>query len=398
MGIEHTTFINVVSLVSMVILAVLLTMQWTGPMLNEVPIIVIMIWILLSTQSTSYCICCTGTEPHPHHMVHSSGIGGGGDTEPTNVDIPAVADIISVSDIGDDDDDDGPPNHHPPTHQWNNLKNCNKEAFYLFYSILSAVLLLASIFADVRNYYVSFFIRVVVLVLIFTLIILLVVSPSTCSQFSITDNSFIIIRITLYHVLWFMNHYKGLTERVLEMNYSNSLQIVASSGGGAATTTKKKKVKVIPPTTPLGTLSELDRITSTIDVSSTSSKKGGRRRRDEPLLPKSDSDSDDSSDSGDDEGEEGRLIKHIKKLVKLNQFYGGAWFSWKNRSYNRNILRIIDLARTIWVLSVSPLFLVVLVPIEAIWLLYHIRKNTSELLESNKITGILSYEYDYLNK
>ena len=98
-------------------------------------------------------------------------------------------------------------------------------------------------------------------------------------------------------------------------------------------------------------------------------------------------------------------IDNIKMgfIEKLNRYYySGSWtgsiLSWKNRNYNKNILRIVDMTRTLWVLAVSPYWLLPLVPIQIIWLLYHIRKNTSELLEAYKITEILSYEFNNKNK
>jgi hypothetical protein len=224
LGLAHDTLINVFAIISIVVLLIVYAMQWTYPMRNEIPLIIIMIWFLLSTQGNTYCICC-----NDQHNMHQEAV---------------VGQMVIVKQEKEDDTMIVTTATHHHHHQdatnggeevffvfalWQSLtKDCYKENFTFLYSLLGVFLLISSIFTSLRNYYVAFLNRVASIVLVLILILLLVIAPSSCSYFS-TNNTFIaILHATLYHIVWFTNYYKTMTEQILVSDYAQAINLIKS--------------------------------------------------------------------------------------------------------------------------------------------------------------------------
>jgi hypothetical protein len=74
------------------------------------------------------------------------------------------------------------------------------------------------------------------------------------------------------------------------------------------------------------------------------------------------------------------LIQLITNIA--SDYYKDFWLtrlvSWKNRYYREVINYVIDIARTIWILTICPIYLI-FVGIVILWILYYIRINSNEL-------------------
>ena len=434
LGLPHSTVINGLSLVSLVVLALLAMMQWTYPVSNEVPVIVLLVWIMLSTQGNSaYCLCCDH-----HHLsttTTSSTITTAAKTlelpapNATNATVVVVApgasnnETIEESTIVDDDrprseDDDvviedsgedaqgaseSTRLHSDGQYVMNawlaHVHGCRRESLVWLYAALALVMLAASLLADLRYFYLAFVMRLAVALLVVVLLLLLAISPASCSQFNASDSFTLILRITLYHVLWFMNQYKDVTELVLLMAYSQGLRF-SNLVTGHRKNNNNNRLSIWSgrggdhkPDTPCGVMLALDANAARLrrrqynehHQHSEANNRGDVAIAVERATPH------DVSQAG----------AHLEALLTLlvdeghQLYYSGAWLantlSWKHRAYGHRLYQLIGLARTVWVLVVPSLLMLVLAPLLAAWLLYHIALNKRELRHACKHTGLIEF-------
>jgi hypothetical protein len=338
-------------------------------MSNEIPVIIFLLWILLSTHAGVYCICCQEGQ-------HSTGVG-------TTEGLVVHQEVIHSTNFE---------HHHEDDSLLISLKSvandCHKENFSFLYSILSIFLLLSALFTDLKNYYIALWNRVVTIFLIFLLVTLIVVSPSTCSQFSTTERFDVILRLTFYHILWFVNQYKKITEDTLLVSYTHGMHLIESEG--LVKKNRRTKYTYKQTETPISILTELNN-TETIPTSSPPRKK---KKQYTNLLGASDDEDDD--EEGDD-NEENRInwknmemIYVFKKMMKANEYYYQRLLSWKNRDYNKRIRHIIDVALTVWVLLIIKYWIFFVIPLQLMWLFYQINRNIKEIIDIHKYVKLLS--------
>lgn len=243
-GPRYETLIDGLAVVAIVALAILLLMRWTYPMSNEEPLIILLLWILLSSRITpDHCFCCHGGGGAggrglvldgvderlllPHH--HQGAPGGMPDPNATGLASAHPADAANQHLTGGAEGAAGPAGEADYlVEAWQAaFEDCRPESFNFFYSLLCAVLLGVAFFSELRNYWVSLAFRLTTVLVIALVLLLLVVSPSLCSKFSITvEDSFVtVVRITLYEVLWWLNKKKRVGERILQSEYSDALQM-----------------------------------------------------------------------------------------------------------------------------------------------------------------------------
>jgi hypothetical protein len=400
-GARYEAFIDVMAIVGVILLIISRVTRWSYPMSFEECLIILLLWVILSGRiSHTHCFCCGG------HRAHSTAL------------IEDSVEMVAVGIERRRDDDDF------MLEVWQLfVKECHPESFNFVYSLLCVVLVAASFFTELRNYYVSLLFRLSTVCLIALVGLLLVVSPSLCSKFSIHESFVTLMRITLFEILWFCNVMKRLTERVLVLHYSEAL----------AMTTERLSTLTQPHTftTPRSLFLELGRLCKQLaQLYGEAPVKKSRHRpllaEKEPvykerhtlLLPLNAGEENGGEEGGEedvypervsvakprrekkavrkaDQGEtavEETLTDIVCQLATLSQrhkeTYLGSAMSWKNRGYGENLLHIIDLAHTVWLLIVCPLWLV-LAPLEILWLLYYIYQNTRETRETYKLLRLL---------
>jgi len=425
-GSRYETFVELITIATVIVLVIVLAMGWTYPMSNEEPLVILLLWVLLSSRiSTTHCFCC-------HSGVEVSTLSITDDAVPMEVeDMEEVAAAALVV---------GAEKHHKKKEKdfimesWEFLvSDCRLETFNFIYSLLCVILVMASFFTELRNQYISLLFRASTVVLIAILVLLLVVSPSLCSKFSITHSFISILRITLFHTVWFLNHHRRETERLLALQYSEALTMTTET-----LRAQDKMVTRAPHryTTPRALFLEITRLCKRLAAiyspepaplppPTPTRKKGVKKRlpitRKEAhtlLLPlkggKHRDDSDEESneeDEQEEEEEDAERVSQEKKKPKPRlgvmeetltdivcemaavsnshkESYLSGTISWKNRSHSKHLLHIIDLAHTVWILIVCPHWLL-LAPVELLWLLYSIRVSKNETLETLKLVKLL---------
>lgn len=396
LGVSYVTLINVFAIITLVVLVAVQAMQCTYPMSNELPVIIFLLWVLLSTHAGVYCICCAGAS---HTMAH-----GSAQQQHVVVHNESVKSGIAVH----VEENRWQSKHLQLPHEEESVfvtlhsisQACHQENFAFLYSTLSVILLLVALFTDLRNYYIALFNRIMTMFLLFLLIVLIVVSPSTCSQFSDQDKFYVILRLTFYHILWFTNHYRKITEDTLLISYTSGIHLIKE-----ANLLKESKLSKLfqqqPHETPLSVLYQFEFVGKSLDDSvasattSTPVKRSKIKKKLTNLLHTSDDHEDEEKQSIDTEEmieqEKRENIASIyRKLDKTNAVYYAGLLSWKNRDYNKKLRYIIDIAQTIWVLLVIKYWLFILLPLQMIWLLYHINRNINEILQLHKFVKILT--------
>ena len=301
------------------------------------------------------------------------------------------------------------------------ITDCKEESFNFIFSVLSIILAISAFLTDCSNYYLSILFRVITIVLLPVALLFLILIPSACAQFSGMDNVLIQIRVTLFHAVWFINHYRRLTERKLTGDYSNSLQsvtevVLTSEGGGG-----RKKTKGLPRehayTTPDALFNDLQymrgfllqrgefqNFSGSSPQQVTSQKQVVKRNvsllvgdEDEASMPHHH-----HPTPPQPTDKESLVSPYMTKMADLNYKYI-TLLSWKNRTFGKNLLRLIDLSQALWILLVCSWWLW-LVPLEFLWLLYCVHTNTNEIESSNNYATMISLYtstesqniYDYL--
>ena len=418
LDVSHDVVINYVAVATLIVILISRSLRWSWPLLVEDTFIVILVWILLGDLIGFHdwhhhtMMMLQQQVPEPDAVIHALS------------EEAAVAAVSAVGAAG-------------ATHrlmysvaQW--TQDQNEVGLELLYSLLVLAMLVCSLLTDVRNYVVSLFFRMMTVLLLVPVILL----PSSCNRFKHLDLNVIILKITLYNILWYYNNVKRLTERVLENNYTTGLDALwllwqeeqrsGDSGKGrrrgrlreARRDATEAARSLDKPATPVELLDRMKRLCRPYEEELTELTSVPRRRRRTkrsaesrgPLNPLRDSDEeaeessdDDGDDEEDDAAEETALERETRKdrlrlmtqqkgvLVDLCQVSDSYWtrlLSWKNRTYTRNMMRVVDLVRTAWILVICPLYLV-LVLLQVLWCLWHIRTNTTEIRESNKMCKLL---------
>lgn len=372
---RYESLLDLLAIIGVIGLVIVLSMRWTYPMSNEEPLIILLVWILLSSRITAtHCFCCRPPAP-------------------TGLDAAALAAEGAVV------------HHHAPVDPeevdfmlaaWQLLVDeCRAESFNFVYSLLCVVLVLASFLTELRSYWVSLLFRLVSGVLLGAVVLLLIVSPSLCSKFSIrVDDGFATVaRITLFNCIWWINHYRRATERLLESDYAEA----------ALHTTERLATKSDAPqrrtTTPRGLFLYIAKLVRYLDTSEsaaqpvaplTTTSTPARH----PLLPLARADDELRGLPPRLEPERAvgeTLAEILAGLAQLSHAYSSGLLSgvvsWKNRAHSKHVLHLLDLAHTVWLLVVCPHWLL-LAPLEILWLLYYVRLNTCELYETRRLVAL----------
>lgn len=452
-GSRYESLADLAAVVFVILLLIVWSMRWTYPMSIEEPIIIILIWIILSSRiSDRHCFCCRGHRPgpiapplpHPNHTHHHH-------HHQVEVEEAGVA-VVGAEHHHhhDGDHDEGP---DMMLEVWQLLiDDCHLESFNFVYSLLCVILVLVAFCTELRNYYISLLFRLTTAALVAILLILLVVSPSLCSKFDISDSVITLARVTLFLAIGWINKYRRATERYVAHDYCEVVNVTTETLT-LANTELPSYLMTNKFNTPRDLFLHFSRLARFLarqyNEDGGREKKSSKRRRkkggggkksandDDMDLPLGRAEIDDDGDEDEeDEEDEGRFSRRRDKeqsrlkvttgermmgseeeeenvgetmsdiLVHLYNFsnrykqnyVSGVW-CWKNRAHSKHLLHLIDLAYIIWLLIVCPQWLL-LAPLEIVWLLYYVRLNTTELRETRKFvalqTAVLSKSTEFV--
>lgn len=355
LGLEPEALVQAVALITLVLLGVVLALRWTQPFGNEEPVIILMLWIVISTVP-AVCVCCH------HHDSHSHSLALVAPTESAGSLALAPGEVVihmerTQAPTRDDDEDDNVFEEF-----WASATHgCRQENFDLLFTLLALGLVVAAYCTELANYYATLFFRLVTVTLLFLLVVLLVLAPSTCARFSLHDLLLQLTRATLYHALWWLTQYKRLAERALATDYSESLVTMAPLLRARETHAHLRKLLVRDAgDTPAVLFDGVARLgeylgQQPLSPAGAHSSSPVTRREARPvaldeeaqraLQARSEAAADDAA-----------MQRATTKLVDISEG-ADAVLSWRNRDYSKHQLRLIDLARTVWVLLVCPAFL-----------------------------------------
>lgn len=330
--IYHDFILNYAVIASLVILLISRSMRWTWPIFIEETLIVILLWILLSSLLGAFHSLCA---EHNETMA------------------------LTIEELG----------------------LCDLTLFNMIYSFICLLLVLSAFFIDIRPYFISCLFRFIGLLCLLLIIIL----PSSCNRFQWIHPNELIIKITLYNIIWYYNSQRRNTENALFSIYKLTtlgMQHTIASAGYQLNVQQQqrrhinqRKVKELPLNHPAILFDRIQQISRYIE---------------EYIEP-------DLRNESQDKMTENKLLLQKQynvfiDLVHLNQqYYSNTYLffilSWKNQSYTKQLIYIIDIARTVWILIICPFYLP-LVIIELIWTLWYIRQNVIELRDLRAITKL----------
>lgn len=334
---QRDLILNYTAMASLVIVFISRSLRFTWPIYIEESLIVILLWVLLSNLLGAFHSVCMA------YKGKESASGGGSQDEEGHTMMALTIEQIGL---------------------------CDLAFFNTIYSFVCILLAIAAFLIDFKPFFLSLLFRIIG-ILSFLLVILL---PSSCNQFQWLHPSELIIKITLYNIVWFINSHRRNTEQVLYGLYrlaTLSLQYRITNAGypicRQRASLRRVKENTLPSITHPVLLFERTQqimrcIEEYVEVD----------LRDESVL----------------EGDTLLLQREVgvyMNMMRLQRRYNQDTYllrilSWKNRAYTANVLYLIDVARTLWILLICPFYLP-LVFFEIAWSLWHIRQNAMELKE-----------------
>jgi hypothetical protein len=353
---QRDLILNYTAMVSLVIVFISRSLRLTWPIYIEESLIVILLWVLLSNLLGAFHSVCMAYKGKAMGVVmeaaaatttrtteeEEGGFGVGGEQGHNMM-------VLTIEQIG----------------------LCDLAFFNIIYSFVCILLAISAFLIDFRPFFLSLLFRIIG-ILSFLLVILL---PSSCNQFQWLHPSELIIKITLYNIVWFMNSHRRNTEQALYGLYrlaTLSLQYRITSAGyhicrqRAATLRRGKEILLPSITHPVLLFERTQQMMRCIEEYIEPD------MRDKPVI----------------EGDTLLLQREVgvyMNMMRMQQRYNQDTYllrilSWKNRAYTGNVLYLIDVARTLWILLICPFYLP-LVFFEIAWSLWHIRQNAMELKE-----------------
>ncbi len=358
LGITRQQLITYYSLFSIIILICLRQQTITAPIAIADGLIVIFFWLLLGNLLVIDCQCCVSGDP--------------------------------------------------------NSLSCFWQNNQLLYSLLCVALMFISFLFNSSNYYLSIVIKTFGI----GLIIFVPVVPITCNQFLLQTADINIIKLSLFITMWLVYRRLRLTEIVISNEYMKSIAILKSyseyknifensSSSTKSTKKPKKAAKImkndddddnndsemedsvkIDYTIPSNLFSEIERHHRSLTIGRVNNKK---RSNDSAMTMMM------TTPTPKDTTFEVQLKKFLEIHDIHRLHYDNKYFSWKNRYYDTQLLFILDLASTIWILTVCPLYLF-FIAIQFVVLLYNITETNTELQTLEMKISFMDYIWDIKNR
>lgn len=335
LGIGQRDLLTYFSLFSLVLLVFSRYNEWSFPLIIEDALIILFAWVLLGNllyTSESVCFCCGGDST-----------GG------------------SVA--------------------------CFWQDNHILFSFLCVGLLILSFLIDIRNYYLSIITKTFAILLL----LFLPIMPVSCSQFRFIELDISILKIALFITIWFIYRYMRLIEVVITNEYLKSIAILESYATYKTIYKKQenqqqqqqqqqKQVFDIP----VNLFHELDQINNIINNSRLSRKIENNKKNN----------NNNNKSNGNGTTVFYTQLENMKEVYNLhNTHKTQRYVSWKNRYYNNNLLFILDLTSTIWILVICPAFLPFVI-LQLFILLYNIKQAKLELQSLVKIVKYMDTLYE----
>ena len=341
LGITRQQLITYYSLFSIVLLVALRYQSLTAPIIIEDALIIIFFWLLLGNLLLVDCQCCATGDP--------------------------------------------------------NSLSCFWQNNQLFYSILCLVLMFLSFLFNSTNYYLSIIIKILGMILL----LFLPVIPITCNQFLLQTLDINIIKLSLFIIMWLIYRRLRLTEIVISNEYMKSVAILKSyshyksifESSSSSSSSNKKNYDIeqgedegsliIDYTIPSNLFSEIIRHGVLTD-NHVADGGGINKKKNKPT----------TATSATFEVQ----LTNFQEVCRIHRHHSERrYFSWKNRYYDTQLLFILDLASTIWILTVCPLYLF-FIAIQFVVLLYNITETTTELRSLEKKISFMDYIWEMGNR
>ena len=387
---DRDMILNYVAVFTIIILYISYALKLTWPMRIEEALIIILIWSLLGNLGVGYVhheVSCD--EPLDHHHddpLHPYGAAATAE----DVENEGAAVVIHTT-----KDDAVPP--QPMSVMAAIRTPCGWSFFNIYFSLLCIVCSLLAFLCDTNSYCFSFLCRAGAMIL--TILIFLV--PIACNRFRLMTIDVLILKITLYNIVWNMNRFKGITENLIGENYAKGIQIIkpyirpSLSSSSKPRRNKRRTTEddddddeddegvrdydydyqdvQLAEKSPDTIFRELTEIQAGLSKRKQKAARGGNPSpsNHDKLLTRKDQ-------------QKPQQITQFEQLSKTNKRYRSCCFSsWKYLSYKASIITLIDFSRTIWILAICPIYLFTVIVLLA-WLAYYIQQNICELDATNK--------------
>jgi hypothetical protein len=227
---RYQTLLDLLAVFLVVVLVLVWQLRWTYPLSNELPLLILLLWIVLSSRiSPTHCFCC---HEHHHHADTETAVTGAlaaaADGNLTTGEDAAAAAVAVVTAAHHHTPPPSDPDDDFLMESWRwAMADCRAEHFNFFFSLLCLVMVLCAFLTELRSSLGSLLFRLSTAVLVAVVAVLFFVSPSLCSRFSIElgDSFVTVARITLFEALWALNRYARGCERLLSRAYQHSVLI-----------------------------------------------------------------------------------------------------------------------------------------------------------------------------
>ena len=309
--------------------------KWSFPIAIEDGLIVVFFWVLLSSLVTGDCTCCTTPTP-----------------------------------------------------------GCFWQENQVLYSMLCVALMLCSFLFDARLFPLSLLFKV----LSVALLLFVPLVPISCNQFNMNQVSIAILKFSLFVLVWFVQRRQRLTEALISNEYLKSMSILRSydhykrlfvdpSGDRQRAqrrleedTAEWRSEEMHVPVYMFARLERLEH-----DVLQYQKQQQQQQQQQQK--------------TGAQEDRNVAFEMQTRKLSDLCQVHRAQrsynrFFSWKNRHYDTRLLFLLDLAGTIWILTVCDWFLF-FIALQLCVVYYRIAINTRELRQVTKLVKFMDYVYEH---
>ena len=419
--------LNLVSVITAFVLLISISYNLTWPFRVEEALLIIVLWSLIGNFATRKLLDCPlpdeeegeGIEeghhhhdPHSHHAMAMDG--------PTDNNRTAIDTVPSPPAYALEEEEEAT---SFLASMWHDRSGCHETwgMFGIYFSILCLFGLLFSLLCDVNNRVIAFLFRVMAVLIA----LLVFVVPIRCNRFRVIPTQILIFKLTLYMLVWNANKYLRITEHMLEHTYRTATELVQPiyrrfkstpppmsrngvegvGGGSPSSPSQNRQAHRGAAREPVHARPRHKRKKkkhhSSYSSSSSSSMEasdsdGEDDRHTRSYLDTEEEDETHAIFEGVSKLErslgrvetaspyEARQFKNYLRVSKINSRSKGYGFlSWKNRRYGKNIICLIDIARTIPILAICPIALSIAVLV-LFWLVYCTRANVDELQATNR--------------
>ncbi len=266
--------------------------------------------------------------------------------------------------------------------------DCFWQQNQVLYSMLCVALMLFSFVFDARLFLLSVLFKGVAVALL--LVVPLV--PISCNQFNLSDVGLVVLKFSLFVLTWFLQRRQRLTEALLSNEYLKSMAILRGYAlykrlfeykGDKGRAEKRAAADAAEWASedmqiPVHLFTRLERLEYDAQQYLKQAPQQQREgREDRPVAFQ-------------------MQLRRLIELARLNRAQRplNRFFSWKNRHYEQRLLFILDLAGTVWILTVCDWFLF-FIALQLLVVYWRIGANMRELRDVIKQVSLMDYIWEH---